>query len=72
MVECLPVYLVTWVRFPAGTGKICLLYDNGTHRGTHPRPGTNALSLIRNDSLWPETSGTKLNLVEENVTVLGI
>ena len=22
----------TWVRFPAGTGKIFSLYDNGAHR----------------------------------------
>ena len=28
MVECLPVDPVTWVRFPAGAGKIFMLYDN--------------------------------------------
>ena len=28
VVECLPVDPATWVRFPAGTGKIFLLYDN--------------------------------------------
>ena len=27
MVECLPVDLATWVRFPAGAGKIFSLYD---------------------------------------------
>ena len=27
MVECLPVDPAIWVRFPAGTGKIFLLYD---------------------------------------------
>ena len=27
MVECLPVYPATWVRFPAGAGKILSLYD---------------------------------------------
>ena len=27
VVECLPVDPATWVRFPAGTGKIFLLYD---------------------------------------------
>ena len=32
VVECLPVYPATWVRFPAGTGKIFSLYDNGAHR----------------------------------------
>ena len=32
VVECLPVDPATWVRFPAGTGKIFSLYDNGTHR----------------------------------------
>ena len=28
MVECLPVDPANWIRFPAGTGKIFLLYDN--------------------------------------------
>ena len=28
VVECLPVNPATWVRFPAGTGKIFSLYDN--------------------------------------------
>ena len=28
MVECLPVDPASWVRFPAGTGKIFSLYDN--------------------------------------------
>ena len=28
-VECLPVDPATWVRFPAGSGKTFLLYDNG-------------------------------------------
>ena len=32
VVECLPVDPATWVRFPAGTGKIFSLYDNGAHR----------------------------------------
>ena len=32
MVECLPVDPATWVRFPAGAGKIFSLYDNGAHR----------------------------------------
>ena len=32
IVECLPVDPETWIRFPAGTGKIFLLYDNGAHR----------------------------------------
>ena len=27
VVECLPVNPATWVRFPAGTGKIFSLYD---------------------------------------------
>ena len=27
VVECLPVDPATWVRFPAGTGKIFSLYD---------------------------------------------
>ena len=37
VVECLPVDPATWVRFPAGTGKILSLYDNGAHRKiTHP------------------------------------
>ena len=31
-VECLPVDPATWVRLPAGTGKIFWLYDNGAHR----------------------------------------
>ena len=30
--ECLTVNPATWVRFPAGTGKIFLLYDNGSYR----------------------------------------
>ena len=33
VVECLPVDPATWVRFPAGAGKIFSLYDNGAHRG---------------------------------------
>ena len=32
VVECLPVDPATWVRFPAGAGKIFSLYDNGAHR----------------------------------------
>ena len=34
VVECLPVHPATWVRFPAGAGKIFSLYDMspGTHR----------------------------------------
>ena len=32
VVECLPVDPVTWVRFPAGAGKIFSLYDNMTSR----------------------------------------
>ena len=28
VVECLPVDPATWVRFPAGAGKIFSLYDN--------------------------------------------
>ena len=28
VVECLPVDPATWVRLPAGTGKIFSLYDN--------------------------------------------
>ena len=28
VVECLPVDPASWVRFPAGTGKIFSLYDN--------------------------------------------
>ena len=28
VVECLPVDSATWVRFPAGAGKIFSLYDN--------------------------------------------
>ena len=32
VVECLPVDPATWVRFPAGTGKIFSLYDNGAPR----------------------------------------
>ena len=31
VVECLPVDPATWVRFPAGTGKIFSLFDNGAH-----------------------------------------
>ena len=27
VVECLPVYPGTWVRFPAGTGKLFSLYN---------------------------------------------
>ena len=59
VVECLPVDLASWVRFPAGTGKIFSLYDIGAHRKslTHPSSGSNSPSLIRNDSLWPGTSG---------------
>ena len=34
VVECLPVDPATWVRIPAGAGKISSLYDNGAHRGT--------------------------------------
>ena len=29
VVECLPVYPATWVRFPAEPGKIFLLYYTG-------------------------------------------
>ena len=32
VVECMPVDPATWVRFPAGAGKIFSLYDNGAHR----------------------------------------
>ena len=32
VVECLPVDPAHWVRFPAGTGKIFSLYDNGAPR----------------------------------------
>ena len=32
VVECLPVDPATWVRFPAGAGKIFSLYDNGAQR----------------------------------------
>ena len=28
VVECIPVDRASWVRFPAGTGKIFPLYDN--------------------------------------------
>ena len=28
VVECLPVDPASWVRFPAGTGKIFSFYDN--------------------------------------------
>ena len=36
VLECLPVDPVTWVRFPAGAGKIFSLYDNGAHRKKAP------------------------------------
>ena len=73
VVECFPVNPATWVRFPARAGKIFLLYDNGAHRKKPTLdPGSNSPSLIRNDSLWPGTSGTKFNLVGENFTELGI
>ena len=32
VVECLCVDPATWVRFPAGAGKMFSLYDNGAHR----------------------------------------
>ena len=32
VVECLPVDPASWVRIPAGAGKIFSLYDNGAHR----------------------------------------
>ena len=32
VVECLSVDPATWVRIPAGAGKILSLYDNGAHR----------------------------------------
>ena len=32
VVECLPVDPASWVRFPAGAGKIFSLNDNGAHR----------------------------------------
>ena len=35
MVECLPVDPATWVRFPAGAGKIFSLYDNAGDNGAH-------------------------------------
>ena len=35
VVECLPVDPATWVRFPAGAGKIFSLYDMSTSRAKH-------------------------------------
>ena len=32
VVECLPVNPATWVRFPAGAGRIFSPCDNGAHR----------------------------------------
>ena len=32
VVECVPVDPAAWIRFPAGTGEIFSLYENGTHR----------------------------------------
>ena len=34
VVECLPVDPASWVRFPAGAGKIFLLYDKCPMRGS--------------------------------------
>ena len=44
VVECLPVDPATWVRFPAGAGKIFSLYDNGAHRGTNLSQGMDSFS----------------------------
>ena len=35
VVECLPVDPATWVRFPAGAGKIFSLYDMSTSPAKH-------------------------------------
>ena len=35
VVECLPVDPASWVRFPAGAGKIFSLYDNGASVGEY-------------------------------------
>ena len=45
VVECLPVDPATWVRFPAGTGKIFLLYDNNLE-GTLSRIFSPFLSVV--------------------------
>ena len=59
VVECLPVDPATWVRFPAGAGKIFSLYDNGAHRGTLGQNATVADILAKLDGFYANVSSSE-------------
>ena len=55
VVECLPVDPATWVRFPAGAGKIFSLYDNYL-----PQPGIEPRSLDQQANTLPRRCKSRL------------
>ena len=53
VVECLPVDPATWVRFPAGAGKIFSLYDRNKADGAGRSTTKSTLSCYQNERKLP-------------------